>query len=134
MTGWVEASGTNTSDWPGNTLRQWPRVLSQPQPPAGISHGHWLDLGDRDGRTSLWHFGDAEVQVVLPASEDFSDYAEVVEKSLRVVAYIERRSTEEVLSDLSLGGADTQAGSALAKSSSKAPTTTRGPSVGSGSN
>lgn len=75
-----------------------------------ISTG-WL-FGSEDGRTSLWHLDEAEhagVQIALPAREDFRDYAEVVGKALRVLAFVERRPIAEVTGDLSLGGADTVA-------------------------
>lgn len=70
-------------------------------------------LEDRDARTSMWHAavpGDAEpLVVVLPAREDVGDYAVVVDTALRTVAYAERRSPEEIRSDISFGGADTVA-------------------------
>jgi hypothetical protein len=70
-------------------------------------------LEDRDARTSLWRAAlpeDVEPLVaVLPARQDMNDYDDVVDAAIRTVAYAERRSPEEIKSDISFGGADTVA-------------------------
>src|SRR5271167_4394098 len=66
-------------------------------------------LEDDDERTSLWGFEGNEVQVVLPARPDYTDFTELLVNALRTVAYVEHRQLAEVTSDLSLGGADTLA-------------------------
>lgn len=75
-------------------------------------------LEDRDARTSLWrirqHEGSGQddgepLVVVLPARQDVNDYAYVVDAALKAVGYAERRSPEEIRSDISFGGADTVA-------------------------
>jgi hypothetical protein len=68
---------------------------------------HMVDANDR---TSLWSPPDesirSEVRVVLPAHEDFQDYASAMTEALRAVAYVERRLPREVTSDVDYGGAD----------------------------
>ncbi|MCL2586328.1 MAG: hypothetical protein FWE35_28175 [Streptosporangiales bacterium] len=72
-------------------------------------------LGDRDARTSLWRVRRQEdggpddpepTVVVLPARQDVHDYAYVMNAAIKAVAYAERRSPEEIRSDISFGGAD----------------------------
>jgi hypothetical protein len=46
---------------------------------------------------------------VLPAREDFKDYGRLVREALRAVAYIERRTVDEVVADISYGAADSVA-------------------------
>lgn len=69
-------------------------------------------VADEDDRTSVWRPGQSptgELVVVLPAREDFRDYGQLVYESLRVLAYAERRSVEEVSADITYGAADTVA-------------------------
>jgi hypothetical protein len=48
-----------------------------------------------------------ELFVVLPLREDVLDYGDRIYEALRVVAYAERRSIEEISSDITYGAADT---------------------------
>ena len=66
-------------------------------------------LADEDNRTSIWQPAQATEQlvVVLPTSEEVRDYGERVYEAIRTVAYDERRSIDEVASDISFGAADT---------------------------
>lgn len=75
-------------------------------------------LEDRDARTSLWRARQREegllddpepLVVVLPARRDVNDYAYVVDAAIKTIACAERRSPEEIRSDVSFGGADTVA-------------------------
>lgn len=75
-------------------------------------------LEDRDARTSLWRARQQEglvtdnlepLVVVLPIRQNVSDYAYVVDAAIKTVAYAERRSPDEIRSDISFGGADTVA-------------------------
>ena len=45
--------------------------------------------------------------VVLPVREDVTDYGELVYEALRAVAYVERRSVDEISSDIRYGATDT---------------------------
>lgn len=70
-------------------------------------------LDDQDARTSLWRAvssRDAQsLEIVLPARQEVSDYADRIDAALRTLAFAERRLFEEVKSDVSFGGADTVA-------------------------
>jgi hypothetical protein len=69
-------------------------------------------MADEDDRTSVWRPDQSltdEFVVVLPAREDFRDYGQLVYESLRVLAYAEHRSVEEVSADITYGAADTVA-------------------------
>jgi hypothetical protein len=46
---------------------------------------------------------------IWSGGEDFRDYGQVVYESLRVLAYAEHRSVEEVSADITYGAADTVA-------------------------
>src|SRR6185437_7455080 len=65
---------------------------------------------DEDSRTSMWRptrsFAE-ELFVVLPLREDVQDYRDRIYEALRTVAYAERRSIDEISSDISYGAADT---------------------------
>lgn len=64
---------------------------------------------DQDSRTSMWRSdlaGD-DRRLVLPVDQNVSDYGERVYDALRLLAYVERRSLDEVASDISYGPADT---------------------------
>lgn len=69
-------------------------------------------LVDEDSRTSMWRPGSSpslgkEFFVVLPEREDIQDYGELIYDALRAVAYAERRSIDEIVSDINYGAADT---------------------------
>jgi hypothetical protein len=70
-------------------------------------------LEDQDARTSLWRAtvaqGNGELEIVLPTTQDVSDYADRISAALRTLAYAERRLPDEITSDMSFGGADTVA-------------------------
>jgi hypothetical protein len=76
-----------------------------------LSASGW-SLVDEDSRTSMWRpnrdLGE-EVFAVLPIREDLTDYAERIYEALRTVAYVERRSVDEVASDIDYGAADSVA-------------------------
>ncbi|TXR55502.1 hypothetical protein [Quadrisphaera setariae] len=66
---------------------------------------------DTDDRTALWlppqrETAEPGLQVVLPVNPSLADAAELIEKSLRVVAWAERRSLDEVRHDVATEGAD----------------------------
>ena len=72
--------------------------------------GSGWTLVDEDTRTSMWRPGrelNEDFFVVLPVREDFTDYDELVYEALRAVAYMERRSIDEIFSDVRYGAADT---------------------------
>jgi hypothetical protein len=70
-------------------------------------------LEGQDTRTSLWRPSrspDAEpVETVLPVSQDVGDYADRIDAAVRTLAFAQRRTPEEVKSDVADGGADTVA-------------------------
>jgi hypothetical protein len=88
---------------------------AQPRPPSLQALTEYLTgsgwaLVDEDARTSMWRPSRApkeDLFVVLPVREDFTDYGELVYEALRAVAYLERRSIEEISSDIRYGAADT---------------------------
>ncbi|PWJ54169.1 hypothetical protein SAMN06264364_10876 [Quadrisphaera granulorum] len=66
---------------------------------------------DADHRTSLWLPPEAVteqhgLQAVLPADPSMTDASELIEKSLKVVAWAEKRGLDEVRHDVVTGGAD----------------------------
>ena len=74
--------------------------------------GSGWTLVDEDTRTAMWQPARSvrdELFVVLPANEEFQDYAERVYEALRTISYAERRSIDEVASDITFGAADTVA-------------------------
>ena len=98
----------------------WP-VQSQddirPSPPSLHALRSYLEssgwsLVDEDARTSMWRPNRSfleELFVVLPLREEVKDYAERIYEALRVVAYVERRSIDEISSDITYGAADSVA-------------------------
>ena len=96
----------------------WPVVSHddpRSRPPSLQSFTEYLTgsgwtLLDEDARTSMWqpvHAPKDDFFVVLPVREDFTDYGELVYEALRAIAYLERRSIEEISSDIRYGAADT---------------------------
>ena len=67
----------------------------------------WV-LVDEDERTSMWRpmAGYDDKRLVLPTSQSATDYRDLVYEALRLVAYVERRSLNEVASDIAYGPAD----------------------------
>jgi hypothetical protein len=65
-------------------------------------------LLDEDARTSMWRpaAGHDDKCLVLPANQNVTDYRDRVYEALRLVAYVERRSLNEVASDIVYGPAD----------------------------
>jgi hypothetical protein len=73
----------------------------------------WVNA-DQDSRTSLWRPAgggedDLDVVIVLPLSQDVTDYSERATSALRALAYVERRLLHEIVGDMNFGGADTLA-------------------------
>ena len=73
----------------------------------------WTEI-DRDDRTSAWRFkvvepGTGPLIVVLPHVPGVIDYEDRAEQALRVISWAEQRLPDEVLEDISFGGADTVA-------------------------
>lgn len=69
-------------------------------------------LEDQDARTTMWRIsapGAEPMEIVLPARQDVGDYDDRIDAALRTLAYAERRTPDEVKSDISSGGADTVA-------------------------
>lgn len=74
--------------------------------------GSGWSLVDEDTRTAIWQPArpiKEEFVVALPANNEVRDYGERVYEALRTIAYTERRSIDEVTSDISFGAADTVA-------------------------
>jgi hypothetical protein len=68
-------------------------------------------LEDQDARTSLWR-GPAptdagSLEIVLPVRQEVDDYTDRIEAALRTLGFAEQRLPEEIISDISFGGADT---------------------------
>lgn len=79
---------------------------------GGYLRGSGWALVDEDSRTSMWrpeHAPADDLFVVLPAREDFKDYGDRVYEALRAVAYVERRTIDEIAADINYGAADTVA-------------------------
>lgn len=74
-----------------------------------VQRSGWV-LSDQDERTSLWlapaGSPQADVQVVLPERETFSDSDDLVERAVRALSWAQQRPLEEVVRDVSTGGAD----------------------------
>lgn len=74
-----------------------------------LSNAGWL-LIDQDSRSTAWRPGERyatrDLQVILPVREDVADYAARLDEALRVVGWIEGRTTDEIADDISFGGAD----------------------------
>lgn len=75
---------------------------------AYLSRAGWHRV-DEDERSSLWMLGEGDLRIVLPLTQMVTDYAEVAEDALRVLAYVERRVPSEIVADMEFGGADTLA-------------------------
>jgi hypothetical protein len=77
-----------------------------------LSGAGWI-LADEDNRTSMWRPSrrttEEEFLVVLPARQEVKDYKDRIYEALRTLAYVERRSLDEVASDINFGAADTVA-------------------------
>jgi hypothetical protein len=66
----------------------------------------WI-LADEDNRTSLWRPVDGDDKsLVLPVDQSVTDYKDRVYEALRLLAYVEHRSLNEVASDIVSGPAD----------------------------
>ena len=67
----------------------------------------WQHLDDARG-SSVWrvHRADTDLQVALPMDAGVTDYGEVILSALKVVAYVESRSIDEIAADVKYGGAD----------------------------
>ncbi|GAA0444386.1 hypothetical protein Acor_26790 [Acrocarpospora corrugata] len=76
---------------------------------AHLRGAGWV-LEDRDERTSLWRpeSGDrSDMRVVLPLKEEAKDYSDRIDEALRTLAFAERRTPQEIATDMRYGGADT---------------------------
>jgi hypothetical protein len=73
-----------------------------------LGQSGWQQIDD-DQRTSLWRLGENNVDVVLPAVQAVTDYADLVGEALRALSYVERRLPSEIVADMTFGGADTLA-------------------------
>jgi hypothetical protein len=66
----------------------------------------WI-LSDEDARTSLWLTeADDSKRLILPRSQEVSDYRDLAYEALRLLSYQERRSLNEITSDILYGPAD----------------------------
>lgn len=90
-------------------------VMAVPDLPAVAEYlgaAGW-SLEDQDARTSLWRrpapTDAGSLEIVLPAGQQVGDYAERIEAALRTLAFAEQRLPEEIISDITFGGADTVA-------------------------
>jgi hypothetical protein len=73
-----------------------------------LSRTEW-ELLDEDDRTSMWRLVryEQDFRVVLPSGTKIADYRELIVEAVRTVSYVERRTPEEVLSDVRVpGGTD----------------------------
>ena len=91
----------------------WPLVErndeDRPRPPSLSALREYLagsgwTLADSNERNTVWR--KADFIAVLPDTENVQDYAERVYEALRTVAYSERRSIDEIVSDIRFGAAD----------------------------
>ena len=76
-----------------------------------LSGSGW-NLIEQDARGTVWQPSRSKIErlvVALPSTQDVADYGERVYEALRTLAYVERRSIDEVASDISFGAADTVA-------------------------
>jgi hypothetical protein len=87
-----------------------PRSPALPKLVDYLQASGWI-IEDQDSRTSLWRLGEvkSDLRLVLPVQQNVSDYADRVYEALRVLAYAERRSLDEVSADIAYGPADTVA-------------------------
>ncbi len=69
------------------------------------------NMEDEDNRTSMWRLGGdrEDLRLVLPVRQAVSDYEDLIYDALRLLSHVERRSLEEVGSDIVYGAADTVA-------------------------
>jgi hypothetical protein len=67
-------------------------------------------LEDDDRLTTMWRQQNPapgkKLQIVLPATQSVEDWPERVSDALDTLAFVERRSPEEIAEDISYGGAD----------------------------
>lgn len=77
---------------------------------TGYLHAAGWVIEDDDGRTVLWRRAGAsaetDLQIVLPTVESVRDYADRADEALRALAYAEQRLPQEIMADISFGGAD----------------------------
>ena len=95
-------------NWPVPTNHDRQQAPSLAALTEYLSASGW-SLVDEDSRTSMWRPNrdfNEEVFTVLPIREGLTDYAERIYEALRTVAYVERRSVDEVTSDIDYGAAD----------------------------
>ena len=87
-----------------------PRSPALPKLVDYLQASGWI-MEDQDSRTSMWSPGEvkSDLRLVLPVQQNVSDYADRVYEALRVLAYAERRSLDEVSADIAYGPADTVA-------------------------
>lgn len=89
----------------------------QLQPPSLSAVSNYLNdsgwsLVAQGGKELVWQSPrllGQQVVVALPTTDDVRDYVERVYDALRTLAYAERRSIDEISSDISFGAADTVA-------------------------
>jgi hypothetical protein len=66
----------------------------------------WV-MSDEDARTSLWRRDvDDDKSLVLPKNQNVTDYRDLAYEALRLLAYVESRSLQEITSDIIYGPAD----------------------------
>jgi hypothetical protein len=74
-----------------------------------LVHAGWSQV-DEDLRTTLWKPKAAELEeslgIVLPISQESTDYESRILQALQVIAYSEQRAEAEILKDIDTGGAD----------------------------
>lgn len=99
-------------NWPvhrDNGERTLPPLLSAV---TNYLTGAGWNVIEQGERGTVWQPSRSEQHsfvVALPSTQDVTDYGERVYEALRTVAYVERRSIDEVASDISFGAADTVA-------------------------
>jgi hypothetical protein len=84
-----------------------PERISIPSLSTYLRATGWQDAGT-DARASNWRLSreGTVLRIALPVDPDVTDYGEVIVSALKVVAYVERRSIDEVAADVLYGGAD----------------------------
>jgi hypothetical protein len=74
-----------------------------------LVHAGWSQV-DEDRRTTLWKPVAAELEeslgIVLPTSQESTDYESRILQALQVIAFSEKRAELEILEDIDTGGAD----------------------------
>lgn len=88
-----------------------------PQTPSLSAISNYLNdsgwsLVSQGGKELVWQSSrlqGRQIVVVMPSSDDVRDYVERVYEALKALAYAERRSVDEVASDISFGASDTVA-------------------------